>query len=88
MEPALFLTRWVTHPCAPTFIFLAGLSAFLYGRGRRTQELSRFLLIRGVWLILIDLTLIKFGWRFDVDLYRLTAGVIFVIGASMMALGH
>ena len=86
MEPALFLTRWVTHLCAPTFIFLAGLSAFLYGRGRRTQELTRFLLIRGVWLILIDLTLIKFGWRFDVDLYRLTAGVIFVIGASMMAL--
>ena len=86
MEPALFLTRWVTHLCAPTFILLAGLSAFLYGRGRSVQELSRFLLIRGLWLILIDLTLIKFGWRFDVDLYRLTAGVIFVIGASMVVL--
>jgi uncharacterized membrane protein len=86
MEPALFLTRWATHLCAPTFILLAGLSAFLYGRERSVQELSRFLLIRGSWLILIDLTLIKFGWSFDVDLYRLTVGVIFVIGASMVVL--
>ena len=54
--------------------------------GGAPGELSRFLLIRGLWLILIDLTLIKFGWRFELDLYRLTAGVIFVIGASMVAL--
>jgi uncharacterized membrane protein len=85
-EPALFLTRWITHFCAPTFVFLAGLSAFLYGRDRRTGEVSRFLLTRGIWLMLIDLTLIKFGWRFDFDFLRLGAGVIFVIGASMMAL--
>lgn len=85
-EPALFLTRWVTHLCAPTFIFLAGLSAFLYGSGRSVAETSRFLLVRGLCLILIDFTLIKLGWRFDLDLYRMTAGVIWVIGASMVAL--
>jgi uncharacterized membrane protein len=85
-DPLLFLTRWVTHFYAPTFILLAGLSAFLYGRGKSLGELSRVLLVRGLWLILIDLTLIKFGWRFELDLYRLSAGVIFVIGAAMVAL--
>ena len=58
-EPALFLTRWVTHLCVPTFILLSGISAFLHGRGRSVQEVSHFLLIRGFWLILIDLTLIN-----------------------------
>ena len=85
-EPALFLTRWVTHFCAPTFILLAGLSAFLYGRGRSIAETSRFLLTRGLWLMLIDLTLIKFGWRFEFDFLRLGMGIVFVIGASMIAL--
>jgi uncharacterized membrane protein len=86
-EPALFLTRWVTHLCAPTFIFLAGMSAFLYGRGRSVAESSRFLLVRGLWLIVIEFTIVRFGWTFELDLFRgNTAGVIFVIGASMVVL--
>jgi uncharacterized membrane protein len=85
-EPALFLTRWVTHFCAPTFVLLAGLSAFLYGRGRSIAETSRFLFTRGLFLMLIDLTLIKFGWRFEFDFLRLGMGVVSMIGASMIAL--
>jgi uncharacterized membrane protein len=85
-EPALFLTRWITHFCAPTFVLLAGLSAFLYGRGRSIAATSRFLFTRGLWLMLIDLTLIKFGWRFEFDFFYLGMGVVFVIGASMIAL--
>jgi uncharacterized membrane protein len=86
-EPALFLTRWVTHLCAPTFIFLAGMSAFLYGRGRSVAETSRFLFVRGLWLIAIEFTVVRFGWTFELDFFReITAGVIFVIGASMLAL--
>src|SRR4029450_5376309 len=85
-EPALFLTRWVTHLCAPTFVLLAGLSAFLYGRGRSTAETSRFLFTRGLWLMLIDLTLIKFGWRVEFNFFHLGMGVVFVMGAAMIAL--
>jgi uncharacterized membrane protein len=84
-EPALFLTRWITHFCAPTFILLTGLSAWLYGRGRSTGELSRFLLTRGLWLILLEFTLIQFGWSFDPGLpSSVGGGIIWVIGACMV----
>jgi uncharacterized membrane protein len=86
-EPALFLTRWVTHFCAPTFIFLSGLSAFLYGRGRSVAGTSRFLLTRGLWLIFIEFTIVRLAWSFDLALGEtLVGGVIWVIGASMVAL--
>lgn len=86
-EPALFLTRWVTHFCAPTFIFLAGISAYLYGtRGRSRSEVSRFLLTRGFWLIIIEFTLVRLGWSFSLTVPYFVAQVIWVIGASMVVL--
>ena len=84
-EPALFLTRWVTHFCAPTFIFLAGISAFLYGAGRKTSEISRYLFARGCWLILIEFTVVRFGWTFSFKIDYLVLQVIFAIGVSMIA---
>jgi uncharacterized membrane protein len=86
-EPAVFLTRWVTNFCAPTFILLAGVSAHLHGaRGRSTRETSWFLLTRGLWLILIELTLVRFAWRFNFDLKIFVFQVIWAIGASMVVL--
>ena len=86
-DPALFMTRWITHFCAPAFVFLAGVSAFLYGeRGRSTRQLSRFLLTRGIWLVLIELTLVRLAWTFSFDLGYFFSQVIFAIGASMIAL--
>ena len=86
-DPALFLTRWITHFCAPTFIFLAGLAAYLYGaRGRSLAETSRFLFTRGLWLILIEFTVVKLAWTFSFNFDQLAAGVIWAIGASMVVL--
>ncbi|MGZ9103397.1 MAG: DUF1624 domain-containing protein [Rhodoplanes sp.] len=86
-EPALFLTRWITHVCAPVFIFLAGVSAYLYGvRERDVGAVSRFLLTRGLWLMLIEFTIVRMGWTFSLDLNHFTTQVIWVIGASMVVL--
>src|SRR6188768_3410883 len=81
----IFFTRWVTHFCAPAFVFLAGTSAFLYGR--KHADLSRFLLTRGLWLVFLELTVIRCAWTFNFDFaHYLLAGVIWVIGWSMIVL--
>ena len=86
--PPVFFTRWVTHFCAPIFVFLAGTAAYLYGQkvGSRTA-LAKFLLLRGLWLVLLELTLLRFGWTFNFDYTHFTfAGVIWMIGWSMVIL--
>jgi uncharacterized membrane protein len=86
-DPALFLTRWITHFCAPTFIFLAGVSAYLYGhRGRSRGDLSRFLLTRGLWLVVLELTVVRVAWTFSIAFQVLPLQVIWAIGWSMVAL--
>ncbi|MEO8576957.1 MAG: heparan-alpha-glucosaminide N-acetyltransferase domain-containing protein [Gemmatimonadales bacterium] len=86
--PGIFFTRWVTHFCAPAFVFLAGTAAYLYGvKVQSRTELSKFLLVRGLWLVLLELTLLRFGWTFNFDYASFTfAGVIWAIGWSMVIL--
>src|SRR6184192_3520126 len=84
----LFLTRWITHFCAPVFVFLAGTGAYLrYARGSSKRELSRFLISRGVWLIILEFTVVRLGAFFNLDpRFLLFLQVIFVIGFSMIVL--
>jgi uncharacterized membrane protein len=89
----LFLTRWITHFCAPTFVFLAGTGAFLYGsRGRSRIQLAWFLVSRGIWLMVADMTLSRLGWAFYLwspdanGVLALGGGIIWVIGAAMVLL--
>lgn len=85
---ALFLTRWITHFCAPAFLFLAGTGAFLHGRRLRSRAaLSRFLLTRGVWLILVEMTAVRLGWTFNLEYGSyLFGGVLWMIGCCMILL--
>jgi len=85
---ALFFTRWITHFCAPTFVFLAGISIYLQRiRGKNTKELAKFLLTRGIWLIVVEFTIVRFAVFFNLDYSFLgVAEVIWIFGLSMIVM--
>jgi uncharacterized membrane protein len=82
---ALFATRWVTHFCAPAFFLLAGLGIGIsMERGRSPGEMSRYLITRGLWLVVLELTFTSIGWRFGFDLVPLFGIVLWALGWSMV----
>lgn len=85
---ALFLTRWSSHFCAPVFIFLAGTSVYLFQQryGKSKFETARYLAIRGLWLIFLELTIVRISWYFDLSFNLFVFQVIWAIGFSMIVL--
>ncbi len=87
VSAALFLTRFITHYCAPVFVFLAGTAAYMSrANGRSAAQLSRFLFTRGLWLIFVELTIVRFCWLFDLTYHFSVLQVIWAIGWSMVVL--
>lgn len=86
--PVLFLTRWITHFCAPVFMLTAGMSAFLWWQRNRTRkQLSEFLLTRGLWLLLLELVVMRMAYYFSLSLqYPILLLVLWSLGGSMIAL--
>ena len=82
--PILFFTRWITHFCAPTFVFLSGTSIYLQSLRKTKKELSWFLLTRGLWLVVMELTIVGFGWSFNIFFNFFFTQVIWAIGWSMV----
>ena len=85
--PILYFTRWITHFCAPTFVFLSGLSAWLQSQRKTKKELSRFLITRGLWLILMEITVVSLGISGDIYYGIFILQTIWSIGISMVILG-
>lgn len=85
--PILYFTRWITHFCAPTFVFLAGAGAFFQSLRKSTKDLSAFLIKRGFWLIIVEVIIINFAFTFDVHWSITALQTIWSIGISMIILG-
>jgi len=84
--PILFFTRWITHFCAPVFVFLAGISAYLYGVRRNRKALSFFLFTRGIWLVLAECLIVTLEQTFNPSYHYFNLQVIWAIGVSMIVL--
>src|SRR5690606_38321175 len=82
--PLLFFTRWITHFCAPVFVFLAGTSAYLDGSRKTKEQAARCLHRRGLGLILVGVTVVNVAWTFDICLGVHIFQVIWAIGLSMV----
>ena len=83
----LFFTRWITHFCAPVFVFLAGTGSYLATRrGMTRAAVSRFLVARGIWLVIVEMTLVLFAATFNLSYAFVIWQVIWAIGWSMIAL--
>lgn len=82
----IFMTRFITHYCAPVFVLLAGTSAYFVGQRRTKKELSIWLVKRGFWLIIVEVTIIKLAWAFKLDYSIITVQVIWALGAGMITL--
>lgn len=85
--PALYFTRWITHFCAPIFVFLSGTSIYLQSLRKTKKELGIFLLKRGLWLIIAEWTIVAFAWTFNPFFNVIPFQVIWAIGISMVILG-
>jgi len=82
----MFLTRWITHFCAPVFVFLSGTSAFLSGKNKPVRQVAMRLFTRGLWLIVLEFTFVREGWTFDLDYSHIFLQVIWALGCSMIFL--
>lgn len=82
----IFLTRWITHFCAPIFMLLAGTAAYLVGQRMTKRNLSAYLFKRGLWLIFLEMVVVNFGWNFNIHFTIILFITIWALGVSMIVL--
>lgn len=85
--PVLFFTRWITHFCLPVFMFAAGMGVFLFGRSHTKGQLSRFLWTRGLWFIVLELTVMQLAYNFNFALrFLILLLILWIFGICMIAM--